>query len=80
MERTEGLRKVLIAGLAAEGGERAELEAKYGKVWSTEEMKAEFAPLGFMAPFIHVARRSNGERGTLMFKSNPRYYFSFEAE
>lgn len=80
MGTEEGLRKELIASLAAEGGERAELEAKYGKVWSTEELTAEFAVLGFLAPFVHVERKATGERGTMMFKSHPRYYFSFEAE
>lgn len=77
---TETLRRARIAELAAETAEpdpRAALEARYGKVWDTAEMSAEFSVEGFMAPFVVVTRKSDGVRGSLEFSSRPRFYFNF---
>lgn len=57
--------------------ERKRLEAKYGKVWSTNEMTAEFDCLGFMAPYIQVIRKIDNVKGTLTFQHMPRFYFDF---
>jgi hypothetical protein len=59
---------------------RAELEAQYGRVWSTDELGADFEALGFMAPFVIVRERATGRKGTLEFTHSPRFYFSFEAD
>ena len=34
--------------------------------------------LGFMAPYVVVRRKSDGQRGSLMFQHDPRFYFSFD--
>lgn len=77
-DETELPRIELKAALVAGPGERAELEAKYGKVWSTDELSAEFSVEGFMAPFVVARRKADGARGSLMFRSHPRFYFGFE--
>lgn len=59
---------------------RAELEERYGEVWSTDEMTKHFDALGFMAPYIVVRRKADGVRGSLEFRHSPRYYFNFQAE
>lgn len=61
-------------------GDREILEKRYGKVWDTEELRAEFEVLGFLAPYVIVRRRSDGQKGTLMFQHIPRYYFSWRAD
>ena len=74
---TESIRREMVAEVNSEAGERAALEAKYGQVWTTDEMCAEFEAIGFMAPYVMVKRRADGVKGTLMFQHSPRYYFSF---
>lgn len=78
---TENARRARIAELATETAAldpRAALEARYGKVWTTDEMTAEFSVEGFMAPFVVAARKSDGVRGSLEFGGRPRFYFNFE--
>ncbi len=60
-----------------EAAARAELEAQYGQVWDTEELKRDFTVEGFRAPFVVVVRKSDGVRGSLGFTHSPRFYFSF---
>jgi hypothetical protein len=74
---TEADRRALVARLNALPGERAELEAAYGQVWDTEELRAAFEVHSFLAPFVLVTRRSDGARGTLAFQHAPRFYFDF---
>ena len=65
---------------------RRELQAKVnsgeippeGQTWTTEQLREEFEVEGFMAPFVRVRRKSDGARGTLMFRHIPRVYFGFE--
>jgi hypothetical protein len=59
---------------------RAALEARYGKVWNTGELKTEYEVLQFSAPCVVVRRRCDGIRGTLYFQPSPRFYFSFQPE
>ena len=56
---------------------RAEVEARYGKIWTTAELQSEFDVLGFLAPFVSVCRKSDGREGTMMFTHSPRWYFNF---
>ena len=49
-----------------------------GQTWTTEQLRADFAVEGFAAPFVVVRRRSDGVRGSLMFRHSPRVYFGFE--
>jgi hypothetical protein len=74
---TEGFRREMVLELNRSPGGREDLEANYGKVWDTDEMQEEFAAIGFLAPYIHVMRKSDRVKGTLMFQHNPRFYFSF---
>jgi hypothetical protein len=74
---TEGFRREMVSELNRSPGGREDLEAQYGQVWNTDEMVAEFQAMGFLAPYVHVLRRSDKARGTLMFQHNPRFYFSF---
>lgn len=75
---TENIRRQMITEINAEPGSRSYLEAKHGQVWSTDELSRDFEVLGFMAPVVVVRRRSDGQKGSLMFQHNPRFYFSFD--
>ena len=77
MDDTEMLRRQRIAEINSDDLTKTALEAKYGRVWSTDEMVEEFEAIGFMAPYVVVRRRSDGVKGSLEFSHSPRYYFSF---
>ena len=85
-DTTEGVRRATVAQINSSvesndrDAERIRLESIHGKVWDTTEMSAEFECIGFMAPFVVVRRRSDGVKGSLMFQSIPRFYFSFREE
>ena len=34
--------------------------------------------IGFTAPLVVVRRKSDGQKGSLMFQASPRFYFGFE--
>jgi hypothetical protein len=74
---TETIRRALVSEINAEPGSRESLEAKYGKVWDTQELQEEFEVLGFMAPFCVVRRLSDGKMGSVSFRHHPRFYFDF---
>ena len=78
-DETECLRRQRLAEINAQPGSRETLEAQYGQVWTTAEMRDEFQVLGFAAPFVVVRRKSNGKKGSLEFQHNPRFYFNWEA-
>lgn len=59
---------------------RESLETQYGQVWDTKELSADFNVMGFMAPFIVVKRKSDGQVGSLEFTHDPRFYFHFVAD
>ena len=77
MDETEGTRRAMQAAINADAEERQATEAKYGQVWNTQELSADFEVIGFAAPLIVVNRKSDGVKGSLMFQHSPRYYFSF---
>ncbi len=77
---TESARRAMVAEVNANATERSALEARHGKVWDTNELQRDFEPLGFMAPFIVVRRRSDGVKGSLTFQHAPRFYFDFVAD
>ena len=77
---TETIRRIQQAVLNATAGPRAELEAQYGKVWSTDELCNEFSVLGFAAPYVIVKRLADGKKGSLMFQHSPRFYFGFQED
>ena len=71
---TEAIRREQVAELNRDG-----IPGNYdGPVWDTDQMVAEFAVEGFAAPYVVVRRRSDNQRGTLMFTHSPRWYFSWQ--
>jgi hypothetical protein len=45
--------------------------------WSSDQLREEFEVIGFMAPFVVVRRRSDGQKGSLEFTHLPRVYFGW---
>jgi hypothetical protein len=76
LDETEGYRRARQAELNAEPATREELERRYGRVWDSDELRAEFTVLGFAAPFV-VVRDQDGRKGTLEFQASPRFYVNF---
>lgn len=76
-DETEPYRRQRLIEINAEPGSREALEAQHGQVWNTDELGRDFEPIGFMAPFVVVRRRSDGKKGSLEFQHNPRFYFGF---
>jgi hypothetical protein len=74
---TEAIRRNRIAEINAQPGSREALEGQYGQVWETQELSADFEVIGFMAPFVVVKRKSDGQKGSLEFQHHPRLYFNF---
>jgi hypothetical protein len=77
-DETEAIRRQQLAEINAHPGSREALEAEHGQVWDTQQLGQDFDVQGFMAPYVVVRRRSDGQRGSLMFQHNPKYYFGFE--
>ena len=77
MDQTESIRRVMVSAMNTEPRDRKDLESRYGQVWSTSELSKEFVVGGFMAPFVTVKRRLDGQKGSLMFQHSPRFYFDF---
>jgi len=64
-----------------ENGEvRAMLEVSGRQVWTNDELLEVFEVSHFEPPYVHVIRKEDGKRGTVMFVDTPRFYFSFAAE
>ena len=74
---TEATRREMVKELNNNAGEREQLEAEYGQVWDTDELRRDFEVVGFLAPFCVVVRKSDGKKGSLSFQGSPRYYFDF---
>jgi len=74
---TETIRRQRLAEINVEPGSRKALEAHYGQVWDTEQLSSDFKVIGFMAPYIGVERKCDGEKGTMEFQHSPRFYFNF---
>jgi hypothetical protein len=72
----EQSRRLRVEEINAQPRTRPELEAKYGQVWDTEELKAEFEIVAFIAPYIALRYRSNGRLASLEFQHAPRFYFN----
>jgi hypothetical protein len=80
IDETEPVRRELVAALDETASGRLILESRYGQVWSTEQLTDDFEVLGFLAPFVVVRRRSDNQKGSLMFQRHPRFYFSFKPD
>ena len=69
---TEDTRRAMIATGYPE--EQAEFADKH---WTTAQLQAEFIVESFLAPFVVVTRKSDGVKGSMMFRHSPRVYFNF---
>jgi hypothetical protein len=79
-DETENYRRARLAELNAEAAARAELEQRHGQVWSTDELRADFQVIGFLAPLVTVKRKRDGRKGSLEFQGYPRFYFNWQAD
>lgn len=77
---TEPIRRVQRAEINAAPRSREALEAKHGQVWNTEELARDFEILGFLAPYVVVRRKADGQLGSLAFQHEPRAYFDFRPD
>jgi hypothetical protein len=59
---------------------RAQLEARVGRTWDTDELRDEFEVRGFGGGLCVVARKSDGKVGSLMFEHSPRLYHSWQED
>jgi len=80
IDETENYRRARFAELNAQADIRAELEKRYGKVWSTEELRADYEVIGFGAPYVVVRRKATGQTGSMEFQHSPRLYFNWQED
>lgn len=80
MDETELARQEMVEEINSNAADRKTLEARYGTVWDTKELSENFEVTGFMAPFVVVRKISNGEKGSLKFQHQPRFYFEWEPD
>jgi hypothetical protein len=78
VDPTENIRRDMIATNQPAVDLLAELGIE-GPTWTTETVSQEFEITGFMAPFVVVKRKSDGQKGSLEFTHSPRIYFNFQA-
>ena len=76
-DATESARRQRLIEINSQPGSRVALEAQHGQVWDTQQLSQDFEPIGFLAPFVVVRRRSDGQTGSLEFQHQPRFYFGF---
>lgn len=74
---TENARRQALVEINTHAAQRTALEAKHGQVWDVDQLQADFAVEGFMAPFVVVRRKSDGKLGSLSFQHSPRLYFGW---
>jgi hypothetical protein len=79
-EEVEMARRQRASELNRNPGSGSQLEARYGRVWSPDELARDFEVIGFAAPYVVVRRRSDELMGSLEFQHHPRFYFNFEAD
>jgi len=79
-DTTAQARREMLAQINHAPGSREALEAEHGQVWNTEELQRDFQITGFLAPVVGAVRRSDGQRGSLLFQARPRFYFGWSAE
>lgn len=75
---TEASRRERLVEINAKPGSRTALEAQYGQVWDTDELRETFEIVGFASPLVVVKRRADNVKGSLEFQHGPpRLYFGF---
>lgn len=79
-EEVEIARRERAIELNRNPGSGSQLEARYGQVWSHDELARDFEVIGFAVPYVVVRRRSDRQLGSLEFQHHPRFYFNFEPD
>ena len=72
MDVTENARRELTKKINSLKADRENLEDKFGQVWNTEELTAEFEVQGFLAPFVVVIQKRS-VKGSMMFQDYPDF-------
>ena len=80
IDPTEAHRRGRLAEINAVPGGREALEAEYGQVWDTDQLRQDFEVIGFLAPLVVVRRRADRVKGSMEFQHMPRLYFNFVPE
>ena len=75
---TEGFRRKMVAEINSKMSPREAMEAEHGQVWDTQELQRDFEVTGFMAPFVCVVRKSDNQKGSMLFQHSPRVYYGFQ--
>jgi len=75
---TENIRRLQLEEINTQPGSREALEVEHGQVWDTKQLSEDFIVEGFLAPYCTVRRKSDGQKGSLLFQASPRFYFNFE--
>lgn len=79
-EEVEMARRQRAIELNRNPGSGSQLNARYGRVWSPDDLARDFEVIGFAAPYVVVRRRSDRSLGSLEFQHHPRFYFNFELD
>jgi hypothetical protein len=66
------------AGIHVHGYDTGNRPEEGKGVWTKDELLAEFEVVAFMAPYVEVRRKSDGQKGLMEFTHQPRRYFNFE--
>lgn len=74
---TETARRERLTEINGHSGGREALEARHGQVWNTDELRSDFTVEGFLAPYVVVRRKRDGQLVSLEFQHEPRLYFNF---
>ncbi|MBY0523628.1 MAG: hypothetical protein K2R98_09515 [Gemmataceae bacterium] len=74
---TEASRRERLVEINSQPDSREALEAVYGQVWTTDQLRDDFEVIGFMAPLVVVHRKADGVKGSLEFQHAPRFFFNF---
>lgn len=61
---------------------KKELESIYGEgnVFTTAELTENFIVHAFLAPLVEVTRKSDNQKGSMLFNHMPRFYYNFIPE
>ena len=61
-DETETIRRLQLVEINAKPGSREALEAEHGQVWDTIQLGEDFIVEGFLAPYVVVRRKVDGQR------------------
>jgi len=76
-DRTELIRRAICAGINSNPDLKESIESREEKTWDTNQLGEDFEVLSFAAPFVIVRRKSDGQKGAMMFQHRPRFYWGF---